>query len=116
MTDLRLTASVVKTTKGYFVAHSLVFPVAATSARTKRAAIKKLTDAIMLCLGKSAENGTVTTLLDESGYPVDLIGPSDVLTCPFICDTVDVVLRIRTPVVPRARRSTATGEERKLRP
>jgi hypothetical protein len=113
-TDLLLTASVVEIDRGYFVAHSLVFPVAATSARTKHAALKKLRDAIMLLLRKSAEDATVTTLLDESGYPVDLIGFKNILLCPLIYDTVNVGLRIRTPLVHRTRRRTAIGEERNM--
>jgi hypothetical protein len=113
MARLVFTASIIEIHKGHYVAHSPVFPVLAGSAGTQRGAIEKLRDAILLHLRDGTKRGVLVTVLEEAGYPADLIGLEHVALHPIIFDTVDVSLPLTRRMVRlnRTKRQT-TGEER----
>jgi hypothetical protein len=103
----------VKKNKGHFVAHCPVFPVAPESASTQRGAIKKLRDAVLRCVRESAASGTLVTLLEEAGYPSDLIALDHVVLHPIIFDKMDVSLPLTRRMIRLNRnKRRATGEER----
>src|SRR5579862_2820848 len=73
MINLIFTASVVRKTKGRYIAHAEEFPVIADPATTQRGAVKKLKVAVADRLRKAADRGTLIDFLEDAGYAAELL-------------------------------------------
>jgi hypothetical protein len=114
MIKLAITASLVKTEKGRYVAHADELPITTEAASTQRGAIKNLKSAVLAYLQRAAERGRLTEVLLDAGYFTELLGLANITLKPtaFNTDTVSIGLTGQLVAMNKTKRRS-TGDERR---